>query len=157
MSIDWQRYFLSWDGRLGRQDFWLGVLILAVVGAVVSRLPFIHWLAILLLWPQFCIGAKRLHDIGRSAVLLVVPFGVFLVCTVIATVVGGLAGLITGAVFGFGAGVGAGAVTGGLIMTVSWVVSLAFLLWVGLTPGVPHDNQYGPDEPSVFGRAPPVV
>ena len=73
--MDWGKLFLSAEGRIGRQDYWIGVLILFALW-IVSHLahvfaPFI-WL--LMLYPWVCVIAKRLHDFGKSGWLILIPF-----------------------------------------------------------------------------------
>ncbi|NPU70018.1 DUF805 domain-containing protein [Bradyrhizobium sp. 83012] len=66
------RFLFSFDGRVSRSAYWLG-LVLAfaffVVVAVVPPLAFnnaVLGLSLLALWPTLAIGAKRCHDRGRS-------------------------------------------------------------------------------------------
>lgn len=74
--MDWQNLFLSFDGRLNRQPFWIGNLILTVInvvgtlvglavgGAVGNLISLIFSLAIL--YPGICIAIKRCHDRDKS-------------------------------------------------------------------------------------------
>ena len=36
MEFDYQRLYLTAEGRIGRQDFWMGILGFVVVGIVLS-------------------------------------------------------------------------------------------------------------------------
>lgn len=150
MPFDWKRFFLSADGRVGRTDFWIGWLIVFVVGLVLSHAGILAILSLLLIWPQICLGAKRLHDIGRSAVLLLLPYGVLAACWVAGTIIGGLAGLVAGGMFGPGAGMAAGFGVGGLIVGLGYLACLLFALWIGLTHSEPGENRFGPPEESIF-------
>jgi uncharacterized membrane protein YhaH (DUF805 family) len=67
--MDWQKLFLSLDGRISRQPFWIGMLVLVVVnvvaGAVLGR--FLSTLVgIALIYPSVCVSVKRWHDRGKS-------------------------------------------------------------------------------------------
>ena len=74
--MDWQKLFLTYDGRLNRQPFWIGNIILTVInvagsligaaigGAVGNLISIIFVLA--LLYPGICIAIKRCHDRGKS-------------------------------------------------------------------------------------------
>jgi len=100
MSFGFTWYFLSFKGRISRQEFWLGYLALIVVLLVLRRplqefgLQFFRpqgrpwqreelmlalWMPILFaatiaLWPVSAIYAKRLHDLNLSGWwLLVLP------------------------------------------------------------------------------------
>lgn len=147
MTIDWKSLFLSFDGRIGRIHFWLGFALLFGVSFVLQFIPIIgQLLGLLLLWPQVAIHAKRLHDIGRTAWLMLVPFLVTVVCFVAAAVTGGAAVLGAmrqqdNAALATAAG---GAAFVILFLVLPFLVGLGFLLWVGLSRSQPHDNRYGP-------------
>lgn len=63
------KHYADFDGRVGRQEFWMFVgisvgiqIILDIVG-----LDFVSMiLALALLVPSIALGARRLHDTGRS-------------------------------------------------------------------------------------------
>lgn len=160
--MDWKFLFLSGDGRIGRKDFWLAFLLIMAVSFVLGMVPILGQLiGLALIWPQVCIHAKRLHDMGRSAWLILAPFGVTIVCMILAGVTGGMAMLSGGLLSEAGAeAVGSGAAMAGfgmvfLFMSAAMLVGLAFLLWIGLTPSQPGENQYGPPAQPVFGAPPP--
>lgn len=149
--MDWKALFLSPNGRIGRRDFWIGFLIIFVASIVTNVIPVIgHLLGLLLLWPQVCIHAKRLHDASRSAWLMLIPFGVFIVCLVLALVTGGAA--VVSAIMmgnsGQDAAATAAAMSGaaavGGFFALAVLVGFAFLLWVGLSKGTDGPNTYGP-------------
>lgn len=68
--MDWQKLLTTLDGRISRQPFWLGTLVLFGVNVVASLvlgggvLGMIVGLA--LLYPSICVTAKRWHDRGKS-------------------------------------------------------------------------------------------
>ena len=83
--IDAFRNYVNFNGRATRTQYWMFMLfniiaqiILAVVTLVLPFLSFlgtVYSLGVLL--PSLAIGARRLHDTGRSAwwlLLLLVPF-----------------------------------------------------------------------------------
>jgi len=76
-SFDWKWFLLSFDGRIGRADYWLRfnlpvIVISAILGAVegaasggeVGLLSLLFMLAAL--WPSWAVGVKRCHDRDRS-------------------------------------------------------------------------------------------
>jgi len=147
--MDWKSLFFTADGRISRQNFWIGVLIIFAANVVLGWIPLIG----LVVWAvgmyaSICISSKRLHDMGKSGWLQLIPFGIGAVLMVIAMVIGGAA-MMTGwmmhtnsydmnpAAF---AGVGAAA---GL-MGLAGLIGFIFMLWIGLTPGEAGENQYGP-------------
>lgn len=159
--MDWKFLFLTAEGRIGRRDFWIGFAILMAASIVLNILPVIgQIIGLLLIWPQVCIHAKRLHDMGRTAWLMLVPFGVTVLCGAMAMAIAG-AGLFSAMILGAADAehAAAGSALAGLgaasaIMSVAMFVGLAFLLWVGLTPSEPHENRYGA-APSPGPGAPP--
>ena len=87
--MDWNYLFTSFEGRIGRQPFWIGSLALTVASFVVSLvmaaifgqgvlgslLQFIVALAIL--YPSVAIAAKRFHDRDKSGwwiLIVLIPF-----------------------------------------------------------------------------------
>lgn len=147
-AINWGQLFFSFEGRTRRSHFWIAWLILLGVGVVLGWLPLLGMLlSILLIWPNLAITVKRLHDMGRSGWLVLIPW------------VLGLGALIAGfSIVGFSLILNQAAFeaedpaviigTMGpamLLFLASIVVNLAFLLWIGLTDSQPGDNRYGPN------------
>lgn len=138
-TIDWRTLYLSAQGRIGRRDFWIGAAGLIVVGLVAGLIPVAGALASLaLIFPWTCLMAKRLHDLGHSAWLA-------LIAAVPAAISGAL-GLFTALAASNIATLGVAMASAGLALTVSTLallVSLGFLLWVGLKPGEASPNACG--------------
>ena len=159
MQLDWQRLFLSADGRIGRQEYWVGFLLILGVSVVLKFIPFLGLLlSIALIYPQVCVGSKRLHDMGRSGYLMLIPYGAIVVGFVLAGVFGGMAAL-SGA-FNNTAGAAVGAGLAGLgaavgLLALSCLISLAFIVWVGVTPSQPGENRYGPQPVVTPAPVPP--
>jgi uncharacterized membrane protein YhaH (DUF805 family) len=70
--------YATFDGRAGRSEFWWFVLFNFLVSAAASivwhRLGNLAGLALLV--PSFAVGARRLHDIGKSGwfqLLVLIP------------------------------------------------------------------------------------
>src|SRR5690554_5930167 len=79
-GVDWQNLFLSFEGRTRRSHFWIAWLILLGVGVVAGWIPILGALiSLALIWPNLAISVKRLHDMGRSGWLVLVPFGIGIV------------------------------------------------------------------------------
>ena len=98
--MDWGKFLLSFNGRIGRKAFWLFtvalivlfVILSVVMGAgmatmtvdpatgqaVMPSMPIWIWIVYLLvLWPSLAVQAKRWHDQDKSAwwiLINLVPF-----------------------------------------------------------------------------------
>ena len=73
--------YADFNGTASRSEFWWFMLFIVLVGAALSllstTLASLFYLAVLL--PDLAVGARRLHDTGKSGwwqLLLIVPFGV---------------------------------------------------------------------------------
>jgi uncharacterized membrane protein YhaH (DUF805 family) len=146
--MDIQRLFLKADGRIGRGEFWTGFLILFVLGIVVHFVPVIGQIAaIVLIYPWVCLFSKRLHDMGKSGWLQLIPIAVWIVAVMVA-VMSGMGGAIMSMASGSDAQATASALAGAgiaaLVLAAACLINLVFLLWVGLSPSQAGDNAYGP-------------
>lgn len=91
--MDWGKFLLSFEGRIGRKAFWLftaAVIAIYIVamfflfnsidltGATEPSFPIWYWIMVLvLLWPSLAVQAKRWHDQDKSAwwiLIGLVPF-----------------------------------------------------------------------------------
>lgn len=138
--MNWRHLFLTLEGRIDRKDFWIGAAALIGAGLVLSVIPVVGQLASLaLIVPWTCLTTKRLHDFGRS--------GWMALAAVIPSAASAVLGLFTALAASNVATMGAAFASAGLtlmISTAALVISLAFLLWVGLTPSDAASNAYGP-------------
>lgn len=89
-TIDWKTLLLSFEGRITRRSYWIGVLaILAVcavlsivssiLGAIFAPLAFLpSILSLATIYPALAVSAKRWHDRGKSgwwSLVNIIPFG----------------------------------------------------------------------------------
>ncbi|MDB5528274.1 MAG: hypothetical protein JWR51_1377 [Devosia sp.] len=75
---DWKYLFTSFDGRINREPFWAGVLVLvganvvlAIIGSILSMIfgPLSYLATIgslILIYPAVALYAKRWHDQAKS-------------------------------------------------------------------------------------------
>lgn len=151
--MDWKTLFLSADGRISRQSFWIGVLILIGVGVLLGWIPILGWLiSLALIYCWVCLYSKRLHDFGKTGWLAAVPFALMFLFIIV-----GVMSMGSMAAMGAYSGNEDAAAMGGLGVVALFGLlfglgSLAFLLWVGLTPGEPGPNRYG--EPPIESPLP---
>jgi len=147
-AYDFATAMLSFNGRLRRQHFWISWLILLGAGVVLGWIPILGaLLSIAMIWPNLAITVKRLHDMGKSGWLAVIPW--------VANIVGFI--MIIGAV---GTAIITnpqalesedpavalsmlGSMMGGL--SIMLLVGLGFLLWIGITDSQKGDNKFGPN------------
>lgn len=153
MTTNWQTLFLSADGRIKRQDFWIGWLILFAAIFVMAFVPFLGQLFHLFsIYVTVCLYSKRLHDMGRSGWLQIAPWLIGLLCLLAGGLFFGTA--IFSAFMAMGTGSPGPAAMAALLgslggflifLSVAGVIHLAFLIWIGVTPGQVGENRYGPD------------
>ncbi len=163
--MNWQNLMLSAEGRIGRKDFWLGALALFMAWLISPALHiFAPLLWVVLLYPWICVLAKRLHDFGKSAWLILIPAGVGLAALTLAAVFGGVGVLsaVLSSAEGDGSHVAWPAMIGafGLMMAflgIAALVKVVFILWVGLSPSDPGTNRFGPPPAQAPAPAPPTA
>lgn len=89
------------SGRIGPQAYFKGMMVIAVIGALLSLLALVSTslgtigglLSIVLLYCFFALTIKRTHDAGRSGWMSIVWFILFIV---VSMVVGAIIGQVTG-------------------------------------------------------------
>lgn len=146
-TFNFQQVLFSFNGRIRRQHFWIGWLICLGAGVVLGWIPLLGTLlSIALIWPNLAISVKRLHDMGQSGWLIVIPW--------IAGIGGVIAAFMT---------VGVAALTSGYVNTddpaavlaiigpmfgilgIVALIQLGFLLWIGITDSQRGENRFGPN------------
>jgi len=143
--MDWTKLFFSPEGRIGRQAYWIGWLVLLGVNSLLGW-TVIAPLVAFYCW--ICISAKRFHDMGKSGWLAAIPIGISVVaCFSLFPIIG--AAIFAGASGGGSDEATAAAVlsaVGGslLVLTAAFFVSLGFLIWQGVAESQSGDNRYGP-------------
>lgn len=137
------------NGRIGQQEYWIGVLIIVAANVFLTWLPFIGtiiWLG--LIYIGLCVYGKRLHDAGKSAWIHGLVWLVQIALTIIGFVIAG--GAILAAVTSGGgdeaalmAAIGA---SGGLLMVLGlgFLIWIVYTIWVGISAADPGDNRFGP-------------
>jgi uncharacterized membrane protein YhaH (DUF805 family) len=144
--MDWGRLFFSAYGRIRRQEFWIAFLVLLGVTVLFGWLVPI-WPVVL--YCSICIRSQRLHDMGRTGWLQLIPAGAYTVATIMTLWLVGAA-IIAGVAFDWGeAAAVTGIVFGAFSVVIAWflafLVDLAFLLWIGFAEGDTGENRFGPE------------
>ena len=137
--------FAYLQGRSGRKEYWIGVALLLLVGVGLayanvggaSGATTFLWI---LIWN------RRLHDIGQSGWVILIPLGLI--------IAGATAGLVFGGkdllnAFEYSQK-GSGPVTEhgawlfiGMVLVLI-AIQFGFTIWLGKKKGDPGDNRYGP-------------
>ncbi|WP_312135822.1 DUF805 domain-containing protein [Brevundimonas sp.] len=147
-GYDFKSAMLSYTGRMRRQHFWISVLIIFGISLLTSWIPLLGGLiGLALIYPNVCITIKRLHDMGKTGWLTLVPYVGGLIAVIIMLIGGGgafMMAAVTGGEPSAAAMMGAiGAISIGSLIAI--ITSLGFLLWIGITDSEPGTNQYGPN------------
>lgn len=139
-----QTLLLSPRGRIRRRDFWIGFAIVMAGSFLIGLIPIVGpILGFVMLWPQICIHAKRLHDMGWSAWIMLVPAAVTLTCMILVAINGGAALLTAPPAEAFAVAALPEMDAARLYLAIAMLFGLAFLLWVGLSKGNRRDNRFG--------------
>lgn len=158
------------NGRIGPSEFTKGIMIIAVISAIISLLPLVSMslamigglVSLILLIPFFMLNIKRAHDAGKSGWMSLLHLLIYIILAVILSFVVGkfFAGSVDpeavqaaaeeAAAAGDIAGVmnaAAGAAKAQAIPSAigGLVISYLFAMVVNMiNKGDDHDNQYGP-------------
>jgi len=137
--MDWAYLFICFEGRISRQTFWIGMVIVTVAeifGHLIAeaiqgdRLSAIVDLAFT--YPEFAVAVKRAHDRNLPLWLLIVFFGG-----------GALLDLLT--VLQLTGDTEQPSLLSLMIAVPFTVLGLALLIELGFRRGTIGPNQYGPD------------
>lgn len=147
-AFDWQKLLFSFEGRTRRSHFWIGWLICLGVGVVAGWIPLIGFIiSIALIWPNLAITVKRLHDMGMSGWLAVIPWVANIVGFVMMFMSVGASVFMNAQALENEDPAAIFALIGPMfgIMGILFLVNLGFLLWIGISDSKPGSNQYGPN------------
>lgn len=135
--------FFSAKGRVGRKDFWIAMLLLAVLRAPLSLLgPLGDWLDLLMLFPYVCLLAKRLHDRGRSGWMAAVPIVLVTVADVVSAFTRETDGVAPPIL----------TLAGSCVVVVCVIAGVVFFLRAALASSGDDENRYGPPSSPYFDR-----
>lgn len=134
------------NGRIGQQDYWIGVLIIIVANFIAGFIPILGFIiSLALIWVGIAVYGKRLHDAGKSAWLHAVPWGLSILFGILGMVFAG--GAVMSAMMAGGEVDPVAVITAGgtfaLFMMLSFLVWIVYTIWVGVMKGDPGANEYG--------------
>lgn len=143
--MDFSTLYLSTEGRIGRQTFWIGHIILAVIGIVLTLLTanlfgqmsvmtrlinLVYIVAVA--YPAYAVSAKRFQDRNKSGSLGAILIGLS-VFSALLDLFGQTGNPIAPNTFGI------------LLSLITLAVAIWYLIELGILRGTVGDNQYGPD------------
>lgn len=147
--MDWTKLFFSPNGRIGRQAYWIGWLVLIGANTLLFWVPF---LSLVTVYCWICVCSKRFHDMGKSGWLSAIPVTLSIVMpigAVIAIAGAAVASSISGASDETVIAAVLSAVAGSaLLLLGALVIGIGFLIWQGVALGEPGENRYGPPPPT---------
>lgn len=146
-TFNFQHVLFSFNGRIRRQHFWIGWLICLGAGVVLGWIPILGTLlSIALIWPNLAISVKRLHDMGQSGWLIVIPWIAGIGGVIAAFMSVGVAALSSGYV-NTDDPAAVLAIIGPMfgILSIVALIQLGFLLWIGITDSQRGENRFGPN------------
>jgi uncharacterized membrane protein YhaH (DUF805 family) len=160
--MDWKSMLLSADGRIKRQPYWIGWIVVFAVGLVGSLVlqvisPYASSiLSLLLIYPYVCLYSKRLHDLGQSGWLAAIPFGLsaLTLCVALYTLAttGLMAGTLSAANIGNPMALMSKLGPMMAVSSISGLIGLVFWLWLGIAEGQQGSNKYGPEPGAADGE-----
>lgn len=143
----WGQLLWSADGRITRSEFWKAWGVLWLVGILLGWIPVVGSLVgFATLWPSVVIQTKRLHDIGRTGWLQILPFVAWVLIIPISLFLAART-MNDAAPSSFDL-LAAAAIPIGLAL----MSNLAFLVWIGSVPGQAGSNRFGPDAKNPVDR-----
>ena len=145
MNFDINHLYLTTEGRIGRQTFWIGIVGLIVASIVINIIvgALFGWISfptrliqfivqLAFAYPAYALMARRFQDRAKPATYAAVLIGINILYSLLA-----LLGLIGAPgvpnMFGMLAGV------------VMLVVAIWIIVELGILRGTVGDNAYGPD------------
>lgn len=147
-----QNLLLTFEGRIGPNSLMQGTVALFAVAAILQLvsivIPFIGILGLALLYPLFCLHAKRLHDGGKPAIWTLAVLGGMIVGGMILSMI--LTPLVVGDMFAAamrgddvtGMGWRVKSVLVGLVVSAATYFGAAFIV-NQVVKGDDGDNAYG--------------
>lgn len=155
-NINWGNLLFGFSGRINRAKWWLAILIYIIVGVVAAIIAAVVGetvgnlvtLAAVIpqVWIALAAGAKRLHDLNRTAAWLVLFVLGPVVLIILFFVIAGMDVILALASGDLDAATLARIGTIGAILGLLWLIlAIWALIWFGCLRGTVGPNQYGPD------------
>ena len=141
------------EGRIGRQQWWIGVVALIVVSLVATIIfgiisfgngTVVAWLSVLLslvlIWPSYCLGIKRRHDRDNNGMDLKIMIGASVALNLLSATGIGVSWTDVGGVM-----VPMPSIWLSALNLIFAVFAIYMLVQLGFLKGTTGANTYGPD------------
>ncbi len=145
MNFDYNHLYLTTEGRIGRQTFWIGTIALVVVSIVVNVIigAIFGWASfamllvsfivqLVLAYPAYALMAKRFQDRAKPGIYAAAVVGINILFSLL-TLIG-----LTGTPGSYN-------IFGTLISLIGVAIGIWILIELGILRGTVGDNAYGPD------------
>lgn len=153
--MDFKALFSTTTGRISRKTWWIGVVVLLIAGVILSAIfgaiglgataTSAGWgsviVALLLLYPGYCIGIKRRQDRGNNGLDLKILYGL----TVLSTLIQALGIGITTTDIGNGVLIPTPAGWLMTLLVILGIFGIYMLVQLGFLKGTQGSNAYGAD------------
>ena len=141
------------EGRIGRQQWWIGIVVLIVISIVASivlsilsfgNAAVMAWFGVLinlaLIWPSYCVGIKRRHDRDNNGTdLKILIAGSVLLNLLTATGIGSSMTDMGGVMMPVPS------IWLGALNVIFAIFAIYMLVQLGFLKGTAGPNNYGPD------------
>jgi uncharacterized membrane protein YhaH (DUF805 family) len=151
--MDWGHLFTSFDGRINRQPYWIGALVLVggiivlslilsfVIGSSASAQAWSQIiLTVLIAYPATAMMVKRLHDRNKPGI-----FAAIFWAPSILMVLGQLLGLTATPQTIDGQVLMVPTMLGWILIAIAFVIGIWALIELGFLRGTDGSNEFGPD------------
>ena len=144
--------FAYLNGRSSRGEYWIGIALLLLVGVGLA-LANISGASAATTFLWILIWARRLHDIGKSGWVILIPMGLMIAVSIAAFALGGdeLVNVMRYTQTNSGEISERGAYLFLAFVGVLLLVQGGFTIWLGVKAGEPGSNRFGPPPGKLFG------
>lgn len=144
--MDFTNMLFSPNGRIGQKEYWVGIMIIILGNILAGMIPIlgtILWLG--LIYVGVCVYGKRLHDIGKTAWIHALVWGVSIALTVLAFAFAGGSLLAAGLNNNEVDAAAVLAASGSLLLFTGLgsLIWLGYTIWLGVIEGEAGPNRYG--------------
>lgn len=143
MTFDFNRLYLSTEGRIGRAQYWLGAIVLGVISIIVTFIAArvvggTAYIVVLLIWQliisylAYNLMAKRFQDRDKASTYALYAIVALFILSAISLFTTPPPGEMPGGI-------------SIVVSLITLVIAIWLLIELGILRGTVGSNQYGPD------------